>query len=475
MVHQRERAVRCAQTISFVVILLLFAASSRTQTPPPAPKTFTLDQTVEYALAHYPAVRAALSQIDAAHAGVDVAKTAYLPQVNLLWQSNRATRNNIFGQLLPQSVIPSISGPVLLTADEGSAWGSAAGALVSWEPFDFGYRRATVDVARAGQNVAAAQAGITRLDVAVAAANAYFALLASEQVTQAAQANLKRREVFEQSVDVLVQNQLRPGADASRAHADFAQARIRLIQAQTAENSSRAVLAALLGVAPADLEIAPGNVLAAIPQASLPQLAPANNPFVGAQKADMDQVRARQDVLAKSYYPKFSVLGSISGRGTGAEVSGLLDGGASGLWLQRSNWALGAQVTFPVLQIFSLHAQKRVEAANEITAQARYDQTVQDLSGRVAQARANLDGARQIALSTPIELAAAHDTEQQVRARYQEGLATIIEVSDAESLLVQAEIDDAIARLDIWRTLAEVAAAQGDMHPFLELLRAEKH
>ena len=48
-------------------------------------------------------------------AGIQLARTAYLPRVDALAQVNRATRNNVFGLLLPQGVIPAISGPVLGT------------------------------------------------------------------------------------------------------------------------------------------------------------------------------------------------------------------------------------------------------------------------------------------------------------------------------------------------------------------------
>jgi outer membrane protein TolC len=457
------------------LIAVLFCAPSSAQTTRPGRKVFTLGEAVDYALAHYPAVRAAMSQVSAAQAGVSAARTIYLPQANALWQTNRGTRNNIFGQLLPQSVIPPISGPVLPSADIGSAWGSAAGVLVAWEPFDFGYRNATVNVARSGENAAAAQANITRLDVAVAATNAYFALLASMQVTIAAQANVQRREEFARSVDVLVQNQLRPGADASRARADLAQARIRLIQAETAENSNRAGFAALLGISPDEFEVDSASMLSAAPPVALAESSSITNPLLAAEKARIEQVQARGRLLAKSYFPKFSLQTSVSGRGTGAETSGLIDPGAAGLGLQRMNWAAGIQVTFPLMQIFSLRAQKRAEAANEEAERARYDQTAQDISGQVGRARAELEGANQIAQNTPVELSAARETAQQSHARYQAGLATIVEVSDAESLLVQAEIDDAIARLTVWRGLAGVAAAQGDLQPFLQLLRGGTH
>ena len=51
-------------------------------------------------------------------------------------------------------------------------------------------------------------------------------------------------------------------------------------------------------------------------------------------------------------------------------------------------------------------------------------------------------GARRVAENTPIELKAARDTESQARARYQAGLATIVDVAEAQGLLVQAEGED---------------------------------
>ena len=69
-----------------------------------------------------------------------------------------------------------------------------------------------------------------------------------------------------------------------------------------------------------------------------------------------------------------------------------------------------------------------------------------------------------------MELKAARDTETQERARYRAGLATIVEVSEAQSLLVQAEIDDVLARLAVWQNLAGVAASQGDLDPFIQLV-----
>ena len=124
---------------------------------PGPPATLTLEEALQYALEHYPTVRVALEQLNASTANVTVARSAYLPRFDSVWQTNRATANNIFGQLLPQSVIPSISGPVLPAASGQSVWGSAVGGLLSWEPADFGLREAQVHEAEAGVQRARAE------------------------------------------------------------------------------------------------------------------------------------------------------------------------------------------------------------------------------------------------------------------------------------------------------------------------------
>ena len=124
-------------------------------------------------------------------------------------------------------------------------------------------------------------------------------------------------------------------------------------------------------------------------------------------------------------------------------------------------------VTFPFFDFASIRARKEIELHNERVETARYDQALQDLNGQMEKARATLAATRRVAQNTPIQLEAARATEQQASARYRAGLGNIVEVAEAERILAQAEIDDALAKLDIWRALLAVAAAQGDLQPFL--------
>jgi len=115
-------------------------------------------------------------QVSAAASAINLARTAYLPQAEFLGQVNRATHNNVFGLLLPEAVIPTISGPALGTNSLGSVWGSAAGTLVSWEAVDFGLRRAAVESAKAVRDRISADVDVTRLQVTTAAADAFLTL-----------------------------------------------------------------------------------------------------------------------------------------------------------------------------------------------------------------------------------------------------------------------------------------------------------
>lgn len=113
------------------------------------PATLTLGQAVQQSVEKYPAVRSSLEQVSAAASGINLARTAYLPRAYFLGQVNRTTHNNVFGLLLPQAVIPSISGPAQRTNSLNNVWGSAVGTLVSWEPVDVGLRKANVETAKA--------------------------------------------------------------------------------------------------------------------------------------------------------------------------------------------------------------------------------------------------------------------------------------------------------------------------------------
>lgn len=464
---RRLESVRCVAAAIFVA-LMLSTADSAAQATGASP--LTLDEVVQLALKNHPAIRESRARAEAANEGVDVAQTAYLPRFDLLWQQNRATRNNVFGLLLPQAIVPPISGPVLGTQVSDSVWSSAAGVLLSWEAVDFGQRKAAVDVARAQGSLAEARAALTELDTAAAAADAFVTVLAADEAARAARANVDRLQVFADAVRVLVTNELRPGADASRADAELAVARNQLSQAIQAAEIARASLAEAVGAAGTAIEPTLGRV-AEMPAISLdaaPDLSA--HPAARAGLAAVETVRARERVLARSVFPRVTFQSALARRGSGTPFEGQVAAG-DGLWPNVQNWAAGISVTFPLMEGFTVAPRKRVEIQNEVAERARYDHTIQSLTTQDAGARALMKAALEIAKNTPLQLQAATEAESRARARYENGLASITEVADAQRLLAQAEADNALARLGVWRALLAASQIRGDLAPFLEKTR----
>src|SRR5258707_7404175 len=273
-----------------VTLILMWSvgATVHAQTSEAARKPLTLEEAVDFALKNYPAVRASLERVKAAQAGVGLAGTSYLPRADMVWQTNRATDNNITGLVLPQSIIAPISGPVPMATSNRGAWGSAAGLLFSWGPFDFGYRGAKVGAARAARDQATAEASLTRLDVAVGTVNAYLTVLATQRTVLAAEADVERRDTFDKAVRVLVDNQLRAGADASRAGAELARARVNLARAQQQEKISRAALADILGMPDTSVEVQESSLPAAPPEGPSETTPISSSPIAQVQHARVE-------------------------------------------------------------------------------------------------------------------------------------------------------------------------------------------
>jgi outer membrane protein len=213
------------------------------------------------------------------------------------------------------------------------------------------------------------------------------------------------------------------------------------------------------------------SLLAALPASPPAAGAPSAHPLAQVRQAAVDAARVQQDVLARTDRPRLYVQSSVFARGSGANPNGQLDGGAGGLGLDRANWAAGFQLLFPnVFDFASLRARKAAAVASERVEAAFYDEALLTIASEQQAAAALVEAARAVTANTPVQLAAARQTEGQARARYQAGLTSIVEVADAQSLLAQAEVQDQLARVDVWRALLAQAVAQGNLTPFLNLV-----
>jgi outer membrane protein TolC len=445
------------------IVVLASALSGQTSAPPSG---LTLSQAVENALRNYPSIRVTQEQMNAAAAGIRLAQTAYLPRVDGLAQINRATRNTFYGLLLPQGVIPGVDG--VPSNNLGSVWDSGLGVLVTWQPFDFGLRAANIAAATAARNQAQATANRTRYDISVATADAFLTVVAAQQTAQAARAAVDSWQVLLKSIHAQVAAQLRPGADESRVQAELAAAQTQVAQAEQAIDIARSTVAQFVGLDPSQISLNPGKSTGPLPaDKPEPALEVTANPLALERNAAIAQEQSQLKALERAYYPQFSVQGLAAARGTGLVNNGSRLGGLNGLAPTVQNYGLGLTVTFPAMDRFAIREREAIQAANIRAGQAQYDLVATNLKARFNAALAALSGARRVAANTPVEVSAAQTALEQATARYQAGLAPVDDVAQAQRLLVQAQIDDALARLSVWRGLLAVATVRGDIAPFL--------
>lgn len=404
--------------------------------------------------------------MDAAAAGIRLAQTAYLPHIDTLAQINRATRNTFYGLMLPQGLIPGVDG--VPANNLGSVWDSGVGILVSWQPFDFGLRAANVAVATAGRERAQATVARTQYDVSVAAADAFLTVIAAQQAAQAAQATVESWQVLLTATHALVAAQLRPGADESRVQAELAVARAQVAQAEQAIDVARATLSQFVGVPSSQLSLNSGKLITQLPvERPEPVLQVASNPIAEEQNAAVAELQSQLKVLGRTYYPQFSAQGLAAARGTGMLTDGARLGGVNGLAPTTQNYSAGLTITFPVMDKFAIHEQEAEQAATIRAGQARSALIAANMQVQFDVAVANLAGTRRVAAETPVEVSSARAALQQATARYRSGLAPIDDAAQAQRLLAQAQIDDALAHLNVWRARLQVETARGNIQPFL--------
>jgi outer membrane protein TolC len=447
---------------------VLFAGSALAVEPQAPATPLTIDQAVEFALAHHPALQADAANEEVRREQVAVARAGYLPKVDLSLEINGGTGNVLRGAVVPLPGIPFISGPPATRQIGDVALGSMVGVGASWDALGMVDKMAIVDAALAADDQARATLAARRLAIAYGAADQFLDVITRAETVRSASASVERARVFDTIVEALTRQDLRPGADASRAQAELALAATQLIRAQQAEDVSRVELARTLGVAGERVTIDPGALLALAPVGQHQQV---KHPLVIEAEAAQRAALARRRAVELQYLPRLDLFAALWVRGSGFGSGSLSGSPGDGIVPDTPNWLGGLALTWPAVELVAVRARTRVENAQVKVADARRREVIQAVQSQIDAARAILVAARREAANTPIELQAARAAEAQATARYRAGLATVVEVAEAQRLLAQAEIDDAVARLAVRRAELLVARAIGDLNPFLDEAR----
>ncbi len=457
--------MRIAQaSVALVLCLLASAAPGQAQTPAPtqaAPppgstqtpataanvlgRALSLDEAIGIALETQPRIQARLSDYLAAAHRVDQAFAVLLPQLTASGSVTRSQSASVTPRSSTDPRAPSSRTSMNITDFRESF---TTGITLSQVVFDFGKTFASTDAARrlaeqAQENVELQRQLIT-LTVKESFININFArrlIRVQEQALERADLNLKSaRGFFEVGT--------RPKSDVARAEVDVANARVDLIRARNAERLARVQLNTAMGIAAATpTEVQDNLVFQAltIDRGQLFSQALAQRPEYKQARLRVDENEARVRRAFRDFFPDISATGTYGSTRTDFNES----------------WAIGLQMQWTIFDGGNRIARLREARANLDSAVATVKATELDIASEVEQAQLSVTEAQERIGAAQTAVASAQENFRLAQGRFDAGVGTILELTDAQLFLTQAQNTEAQALADYRIFLARLERAIG--------------
>jgi outer membrane protein len=317
---------------------------------------------------------------------------------------------------------------------------SGGGVSLSQLITDFGHTSNLVASAKLQEKARIADMEASREDIVLATDQVFFQVLEAQQTLKVASQTVVSRQSVTDQVGALTSSKLKSDLDLSFAQVNLSQSKLLQLDAQNNLDAAKAALSAVLGY---DKEI---DYQLIDDSDTLPSLPPDPDSLIAQaiqNRPDLQSLRYSEQAAQKfskalhdQLLPTISALGVVGGTPTDSAQ------------YFTSNWygAVGANVSVPIFNGFRLTAQAseatlQAQAASEQTRALR-DQVVRDvrtawLNANTALQRVTVTGELLKEANTALDLA---------KTRYDLGLSSIVELSQAELQQTQAAIGDANAR-----------------------------
>ncbi|GAC1353041.1 MAG: hypothetical protein NVS3B20_17240 [Polyangiales bacterium] len=418
----------------------------------------TLADAQIYARAHQPVMKLTRARINAAKAVAAIPRGQWMPQVGALAEILGGTSNNTTASYTSDPVIdiPRIGSTPSTTAGSFRPYASSFAAIgASQEVFDFGRIAAQSVALEAFVDLERASAEIETLDLVLAVQESYYAVLGAKAVVTAAEAAYDRTKSHRDFAKAGVDNKMLAPIELARADADLARFEVGRIRARGSLDLARNVFAAAVGVPEPTLD-ASGDMSAPPPLAPLAKAindAQLRDPIIRLALAQISAQEANTKAIGAEMRPNVFLSATLSGRAGGAPpTTGSVPYG-SGLLPIVPNWDVGLVVSWP---LFDGVVDARVSAAKskEETALATLDLRKQAEIAANQQAYFSVRVAEERLPALERSVDAARINYTQASARFKGGLATSVEVADAEAILTDAEIQLAIGRFQLAKARA---------------------
>jgi len=339
-----------------------------------------------------------------------------------------------------------INNPILFTR-------AAGGAAVTQLVTDFGRTTNLVSSSEFQAKAEDKNWAATRADIVLAADQAFYNVLETRELVKVALQAVEARQTLVDRVQALANAKLRSDLDLSFANVDVSRAKLLLLESQNNYQSALASLSAILGLADEQ------NFQLAEPTEEIGAPAPDAQPLIAqalARRPEVASLQFQVEAAQKNGSAEHDLWRPTVGAIGVAGLAPVRDS-------QISHWygAVGVNINIPVFNGFLYNARAK---AADLQAEATR-QKLLDLKNTVARdvriswqetnrAYARLTVTQQLREQASLAL----DLAQQ---RYNLGLSSIVEFSQAELGKTEAEIADTDARYQYRLTQIVLAYTTG--------------
>jgi outer membrane protein len=408
-----------------VVVVLTLASLTQAQTGPP----LTLPDAVAIALKNHPQILAATNTAAAAGQRVIEAKSAYYPSLNAdITGVQSANQQDRIGA-------GSLNSSRLLTRN-------GDGVEVDQLITDLGRTKNLVANSRLQAQASDQSTQAARYDVILHVNQAFFGVAEANALIEVAQQTVSARQTLADQVNALYKAQLKSEIDLSFAQVNVSEAKLILIRAQDALKQSYADLARAMGednVVEYTLS-APGMPAAPPPDAqALIGEAVRNRPELRELKLRYEAAQKFEEAESDLKRPTVSMVGV-------AGAIPYLD--EQPRVTPRGYEALAINVEIPIFNGHLFTARREAAHYEALASDQRLRDVQQQVEHGVRSAWSSAATAYQRIPVTEELVGQAQLALKLAEGRYNLGLASIVEITQAQLALTQAQIEDVNARYD---------------------------
>jgi len=414
--------------------------------PPPAVTVPTaglpalsLPEAALTALRHHPDLKIADAQIDQAQAQMRIASAPFYPTLrgNVSFNYSEAQNAGVGGQNV-----------VRIGGVRNYNMGINASQLLT----DFGRTQSNLDVAGANKDALLWQRGDAVQTLLLRVAESYFTVLRTHQDVEINRENVRNAQVQVGRAKGFYEAGTRARIEVTRAESDLATAQVGLIAAENSEQKAVTAFLTSLGTPDAG----PVGLLEAklMPpawtRAESVKKAAETRPDLQAAFARIEAAAARVRNAQAQYFPSLSVNYSYAW-------------GEAFFPPTPYNWNVGMALNVPLFNEPALGAGVQSAEAQRVQAEGNQELLALQIQQQATEAWLNLQEARSRAQAAQVALRSNEENYRLASERYNVGVGTSLEVSDAQRLLIQARSQEVQARFDVQLSIARLYRQAGSL------------